>query len=497
MRHRPAAIVGVSLEHDPRQIVMVLTHRLRVSGLVAAEVGQQGIAEEVGHRLAGRGALDHTQQGTVGGVDASAPARPGAILRIGGRERGAVQRVPRLVHLVDHGDFVAILQIASDTGQRHARANAVVREQVGIADAGQHQQLRRVERPARENDLAPRRRDPGFRPGGARIGVCRVQALAFLIFDADRAVAIVEQDPRRERVQLDPEQIGILLRHAQQPLARPDALIVVRRQRRVAGAGFVALDDAPVVRIEQRFEAGYRGRPEFLHRVVHRFGDDSPDLAIDDHKAGLGLFGRQPPRPPVAARVDAERLPEPLEGAVPAVLDALEILPHRRRSPRGIARQIGELIPVRVARIHENHRVVRRAAAERAGARIPDAVLIRNEFRIPRLPGGVAVVANEEIPAHRRVLGRERVKCRNVVRGSLWRAGIAAGFEDEHRVAGFGEPGGHRPAAGAGAHHDVVGLAAALLLGQDPRPGRSGEDRRLEKVAAIHSRNTRTSSGRQ
>jgi hypothetical protein len=37
-----------------------------------------------------------------------------------------------------------------------------------------------------------------------------VESLAFLIFDADRAVALVEQDAGGERVQLDPEPIRTL-----------------------------------------------------------------------------------------------------------------------------------------------------------------------------------------------------------------------------------------------------------------------------------------------
>ncbi len=100
---------------------------------------------------------------------------------------------------------------------------------------------------------------------------------------------------------------------------------------------------------------------------------------------GRGLLGRQPPRPAMAARIEPERVPEARERTMTAVLDALEVLPHRRRSPRRIAGQVGDLIPVRVARADEDHRVVRGAAAERAGARIPDAVLVGDELRIALL----------------------------------------------------------------------------------------------------------------
>ena len=82
----------------------------------------------------------------------------------------------------------------------------------------------------------------------------------------------------------------------------------------------------------------------------------------------------------------------------------------------------------------------------------------------------VAVVADEEVPPHRLVLGGEGVEGGHVVVvgqaaavGSLGRcvlevSRVAAGLEQEHRAAGLGQPGGERPAAGAGADDDVVAL---------------------------------------
>ena len=98
------------------------------------------------------------------------------------------------------------------------------------------------------------------------------------------------------------------------------------------------------------------------------------------------------------------------------------VIPARRRQKPRIAGEVGDVIPVAVVRQYRDHRVVRGAAAERAGARIPDAVLFRNELRIARLPCPVAVVTNEEVPAHRRALRGEGMKRRDVVGRGIGRA---------------------------------------------------------------------------
>ena len=65
-----------------------------------------------------------------------------------------------------HLDLEVVLQVAADLGQIGCDCNAVRPQMVGRPDAGQHQELRRVHRPAREDDLACR--DELLSPAGAR-----------------------------------------------------------------------------------------------------------------------------------------------------------------------------------------------------------------------------------------------------------------------------------------------------------------------------------------
>ena len=77
-------------------------------------------------------------------------------------------------------------------------------------------------------------------------------------------------------------------------------------------------------------------------------------------------------------------------------------------------------------------------------------------------------MADEEVPAQRLVLGRERVEGRHVVvvgqavrlghaaHTALEPAGIAAGLEEEDAHAGLGQAGGDGATAGARADDDVV-----------------------------------------
>ena len=116
---------------------------------------------------------------------------------------------------------------------------------------------------------------------------------------------------------------------------------------------------------------------------------------------------------------------------------------------------------------------MRGAAAQRAGARIPDAVLLGDELGIARLLRVVAVMADEEVPAHRRVFGRERVKGRDVVVRAASARRIAAGLEDDDGKTRLGEPRRDRAAAGAGSDDDVVGFEAVLA-----GPARAARPRR-------------------
>jgi hypothetical protein len=158
-----------------------------------------------------------------------------------------------LPHPIDHGHFVAILKVASDAGQGHPHLDTALLEHRRIADTGEHQQLRSIERTAGEDHLAARTRNARFGSGGTGGRVRGIESLPFLIFDADGA-SPVEEDTRGEGVELDPQSIGILPCDCEKPLARPHPPMIVRRQRRVARTNLVAGDHAPVVRIAERFE---------------------------------------------------------------------------------------------------------------------------------------------------------------------------------------------------------------------------------------------------
>ena len=86
-----------------------------------------------------------------------------------------------------------VLQILADAGQRRFHVMPWARELVRIADARQHQKLRRVDDAAAEDHFSFRMRGDGF--------------AATDIFDAGGAAA-VEHDLRRQRVDLDGEVVA-------------------------------------------------------------------------------------------------------------------------------------------------------------------------------------------------------------------------------------------------------------------------------------------------
>jgi hypothetical protein len=86
-------------------------------------------------------------------------------------------------------------------------------------DAGEHQQLRRVERTAGENDLARRKHLPGLARLVAGMGVGAIEPFAALILNTDGALFGVEQHARRQGVQLNLEPVGMSLCDIEQPFA--------------------------------------------------------------------------------------------------------------------------------------------------------------------------------------------------------------------------------------------------------------------------------------
>src|SRR6185436_7107954 len=87
-----------------------------------------------------------------------------------------------------------------------------------------------------------------------------------------------------------------------------------------------------------------------------------------------------------------------------AALETLEVRAHVLGAPARIAGQIRKLIPVGIVRVDQDHRVVRRAAPERARPRIEDTVHLLALERAPilqvlLLSRLILVVPDEEVPA--------------------------------------------------------------------------------------------------
>ena len=96
-------------------------------------------------------------------------------------------------HVAEH-EIRMVLQILSDAGQMMHGGDAVPAKRRAVADAGEHQQLRGLERAGRHDHLTP--------------GADLLQLLALAVFDADRALAF-EQNAAGMGMGLD-AQIGAI-----------------------------------------------------------------------------------------------------------------------------------------------------------------------------------------------------------------------------------------------------------------------------------------------
>ena len=217
----------------------------------------------------------------------------------------------------------------------------------------------------------------------------------------------------------------MLFRYLEQSFADAGTLAIPGGQRRITESNRGVGHDAPVVGILRALE------PRLPVVVREREFGTAQDRAQDTEEGraqvivqeALGrkrAFRLQPPVPPVAARVLSETAPRPLVIPMFTPLDALEVAAHLFGAPGGIAGQIGDLIPVGILRVHEDHRAVRGAAAERGGPRVQHAVHLRavdhvTVVRIARLRLLVAVMANEEIPSQTVVFGGHRMERGHVV----------------------------------------------------------------------------------
>ena len=114
----------------------------------------------------------------LGDVRRQGAALEQGILREVAEPGGVVDRV-RARRLVEHAREEVILQVAPDARQVVAYPNIVLAEMLGLADAGEHEKLGRVDRARREDDLT--------------LSVGTNPIAVNFVLDAGRAVA-VERD---------------------------------------------------------------------------------------------------------------------------------------------------------------------------------------------------------------------------------------------------------------------------------------------------------------
>src|SRR5205823_14707452 len=138
---------------------------------------------------------------------------------------------------------------------------------------------------------------------------------------------------RGQRVELEEELVGMSLFHVEHPLARAVAGVFLRRQRRIADAGGVALDEAPVVRValaeDQPFEALEEGAAQSAEARGDRPDEEILELFALDRRLRDLLLDMQPAAEAVLRRIEPRQVVDPApDRPVLAVLQALKVLAH-------------------------------------------------------------------------------------------------------------------------------------------------------------------------
>src|SRR5207249_9859205 len=132
-------------------------------------------------------------------------------------------------------------------------------------------------------------------------------------------------------------------------------------------------------------------------------------------------LGREPALEAMTRRVPAGDFvdPSPRDGEVPVltVLHAPEVLAHVLCLPRRIARELGEVVPIPIVRIHQDHGIVRGAPAEcsRTGVEDPGLTVDRAVPWVPPLLRRIGIVTDPEVPSDRVTLCRDAVEDRDVI----------------------------------------------------------------------------------
>ncbi len=343
-----------------------------------------------------RGADHHIAAVDLGGERPVAEHRP-----LGRRHHGAVvaqllEEGHRRLGLEPHHAIGVLGQVLADALEIHDRADAVRDQLVRRPDAGQHQQLGRIERPAAEDHLA--------------LGADLTKLALLGDLDPHRAAGL-NQDPGGQRLHLQRQvraterrmQIGAIGAGA------PAALV----------DGHLALGEAlgdRAGKVVGHVVAGVLGR---LHQgvVQQQARVDGPDA--------------QGPRAAVVLAL-----------APPAGLHPLEVGQHVRIAPALAAHLPPGVVVVGVA-AHVEHAVDRGRSAQHLAARRGQTAVVQGGDRL----GGVA-------PGHARHEHGLQEAERHVDVGV---AVLAAGLDHQHAdVLVLAEPLGQHATRRAGADDDVV-----------------------------------------
>ena len=232
----------------------------------------------------------------------------------------------------------------------------------------------------------------------------------------------------------------------------------------------VVLDEPPVVGIalsrnqpDQSVEESRRQPERRKDRVFQR----PHQVEVVERGERNVLLGVKPALPAMTRRINSEIGEQAENEAVMAVLKLFEIAAHVVSAPGWISGELSYAVPIFIAGIDHDHRVMRRATAETTGARIENAVLLSDEFLVALLPFLTFVMPHKKVPLHAAVLARASVEDGNpIVIGEtlfVWVSGVSrlhrqrvpARFQNQHLAAGFREARCHRAAAGAGPHDHI------------------------------------------
>src|SRR5215831_5016948 len=251
-----------------------------------------------------------------------------------------------------------------------------------------------------------------------------VESLPAQVLHADGTPSLPEEDAGSQRVQLDAKTPRKPARRVEHALSRPRAGMAVGGQGDVADAYSVLLHQPPVVEIELALDEPPRAADRLVvereqHLACRRL-DRAEEGLVVEHGLRDGFLGMEPALPAVARGIDADLGEQAIWPPVVTVLELLEVAAHGPGAPGGVPGKALDVLPVGVVGIDQDHGVVGGAAAQRARARIEDAidagaVPIVAVLRILLLARLAAVVAHEEVPGHRVILASEAVEGGHIV----------------------------------------------------------------------------------